>query len=183
MKKKLLVLLCCICSLSFMACGGDKKEKDNGTKPVTVQSSEVEVEVPDEEEAEYDYDSSDPTPDGEGGSTSGVDLDLTSFSATMVYSEVFNMIVTPEEYEGKTIKMEGTCNLYTEPSSGKTYYSCIVQDATQCCQQGLEFSLDVDKYSKDDYPPVGEEITITGVFTTYMDNGHQYISINDSVLD
>ena len=36
-----------------------------------------------------------------------VDVDLTALSSTMVYSEVFNMLNTPENYVGKTIKMTG----------------------------------------------------------------------------
>ena len=34
-------------------------------------------------------------------------IDLTSMSGTMVYSEVLNMMMAPEEYEGKTVKMHG----------------------------------------------------------------------------
>ena len=112
-----------------------------------------------------------------------VDLDLTALSSTMVYSEVFNMMMAPEEYEGKTLKMDGICNVYQDPETGKTYYACIVQDATQCCSQGLEFVLDESQYEDSDYPENGEEITISGDFSTYTEGEYQYITILNSVLE
>ena len=45
---------------------------------------------------------------GCGGDSSAdrkVDVDLTDMSATMVYSEVFDMVNKPDEYIGKTIKV------------------------------------------------------------------------------
>jgi len=42
----------------------------------------------------------------------GVDLDLTALSSTIVYSEVYNMMVTPEKYIGKTVKMSGAFSSY-----------------------------------------------------------------------
>ena len=49
---------------------------------------------------------------GSSGTGSDVDIDLTKLSATMVYSEVFNMLYTPEDYLGKTVNMEGTFTEY-----------------------------------------------------------------------
>ena len=46
-------------------------------------------------------------------------VDLTRLSATMVYAEVFNMMVEPENYVGKTIKMNGL--FYVYPDEKKRY--------------------------------------------------------------
>ena len=79
-----------------------------------------------------------------------VDLDLTELSNTMVYSEVYNIMMAPEDYVGKIIRMEGECvSAYYEPTDA-TYYSIIIQDATACCAQGIEYVLgDGQTYPED----------------------------------
>lgn len=71
------------------------------------------------------------------------DVDLTKLSSTMVYSEVYNMIFEPQDYLGKTVKMNGQFAIYqmTEPDGtpvpDRIYYACLIADATACCQQGI----------------------------------------------
>ena len=100
---------------------------------------------------------------------STADVDLTKMSGTIVYSEVFNMLSAPEQYKGKTVKMNGTFNVYYTEATNTYFFACIVQDATACCAQGLEFVLKGEHIYPDDYPELGEEITVTGVFDTYME--------------
>lgn len=99
-----------------------------------------------------------------------VDLDLTQMSSTMVYSEIYNLMMSPEDYVGKTIRMRGQFNVYEDPSSNTNYYYVVIADATACCQQGLEFVWTGDHAYPEDYPPDGSEITATGVFTPYEDS-------------
>lgn len=40
--------------------------------------------------------------------TGQIDVDLTKLSSSMVYAEVFNMMVQPQDYVGKQVKMAGT---------------------------------------------------------------------------
>ncbi len=54
-----------------------------------------------------DIQAGDDTDADSAAATPGIDVDLTTLSGTMVYSEVFNMIANPEDYVGKTIKMQG----------------------------------------------------------------------------
>ncbi|MBR4431386.1 MAG: hypothetical protein IKS75_08830 [Clostridiales bacterium] len=111
-----------------------------------------------------------------------VDLDLTVLSSNMIYSEVFAMVYAPEEYIGKTIKMEGMFSYVEDESTGKCYYACIVRDATQCCAQGIEF-VPADEYAyPDDFPQVGEDICVAGVFDTYKEGNGQYITLRDARL-
>lgn len=110
-----------------------------------------------------------------------VDVDLTRLSSTMVYSEVYAMMVEPEQYMGKTVKMNGLFSAF-EGITGQIYYACIVQDATACCAQGLEFELS----SGDGYPDPGSEITVIGTFDTYQekidDNYYNYIILRNAEL-
>ena len=102
-----------------------------------------------------------------------IDVDLTLLSGTMVYAEVFNMIMNPENYAGKTVKMKGQFALFEDMKNGKPFYACVIPDATACCLQGFEFvPLSEYNYPKD-YPKVDSEITIVGKFE-YDENNFGY---------
>ena len=92
-------------------------------------------------------------------------LQPTTLSSTMVYSEVYNMMYLPENYVGKTVKMEGTYSFMHDDVSGMDYYACIIQDATACCAQGIEFIPN----NPEACPEEGGTVTVVGVFDTYME--------------
>ena len=124
----------------------------------------------------------DPSPSA-AQAAGGVDLDLTQLSSTMVYSEVYSMMFAPEEYVGKTIKINGQFSAYEDTNTGKIYPACIVADATACCAQGIEFVRDGSFHYPEDYPELGTEITVTGVFQTYEENGTTYCHLVDAVME
>lgn len=62
----------------------------------------------------------------------------------MVYSEVYNMVTTPQNYIGKKVKMKGKFATYYDQTTGNNYFGCIISDATACCSQGIEFVLTDD---------------------------------------
>ena len=108
---------------------------------------------------------------------SAVELDLTVLSSTMVYSEVYNMLYeNTASYVGKTVKMKGAFGVSQmvidgEVSQEPAAYACVIADATACCTQGIEFVLSGEHRYPEDYPPLGEEITVIGRFETYESNG------------
>ena len=106
---------------------------------------------------------------------SDADIDLTSMNSTMVYSQVYDMLVSPDDYLGKTVKMNGAFSIYQ--TTERNYYACIIKDATACCQQGIEFVLDGKHDYPSDYPALGTDITITGVFDTYFEGDQQYVQL------
>lgn len=125
-----------------------------------------------------------PTPeeniyDVEVQGTDGVDVDLTQLSATMVYTEVYGMMVSPEDYVGKRIRMEGNYASYHDEATGKDYSACIIQDATQCCAQGIEFELK----GKQSYPKDGDEICVTGIFRTYKEGEATYCVLKNARIE
>ena len=114
------------------------------------------------------------------GATDNIDVDLTAMSGTMVYSEVLNMQQRPEDYMGKTIKIKGTFNVTKTDTN--TYYACLIKDATACCASGIEFvTKDKLKYPQD-YPEPDSEITVTGIFNTYMEGKSKYLQLKDAEL-
>ncbi|WP_034450864.1 hypothetical protein [Butyrivibrio sp. AE2032] len=107
----------------------------------------------------------------------GIDVDLTVLSSNMVYAEVFNMVYSPEEYIGKTIKMKGQFSLLQDEATGNLYYACIIADATACCSQGIEFIPANGAVYPDDFPEIGTEICVAGEFTTYQEGGTTYCTL------
>lgn len=108
-----------------------------------------------------------------------VDLDLTVLSGTVVYSQVFNMTQDPEAYSGMVVKLKGNLSYYQDPDTGKEYFAAVIADATACCAQGIEFVWDGHKYPED-YPPLDTELTVTGTFNTYEENGFVYLQLKDA---
>lgn len=106
---------------------------------------------------------------------SGIDVDLTKLSSTMVYSEVYNMMSKPEDYVGKTIKIEGTYYASYWKETGKYYHCVLISDATACCQNGIEFVWDDNTHIyPDEYPSDNTVIELTGVFGLYEEKGETY---------
>ena len=110
-----------------------------------------------------------------------VDVDLTELSDTMVYSEITNISNQAEEYLGKTFRIKGTFAVLDGHS--RYYFMCGVNDATACCTQGLEFILKGEPDYPDGYPEVGSEITVRGVFDTYMEGKRSYCQLIDAVIE
>ena len=114
---------------------------------------------------------------------SDVDIDLTKLSKTMVYSEVYNIMLKPEDYVGKTMRMGGEYYIFTDEVTGNRYFYCVIQDATACCAQGIEFILTDDYKYPDDYPEEGTYLTVSGRFDTYMEGEYLYCTLRDAVLE
>ena len=113
-------------------------------------------------------------------SADGIDYDLSQMSSNTVYAEVLGMVYEPDRYRGKTIKMKGAFAVYHDETTDKYYFACIIQDATACCAQGIEFSLKGDYKYPDDYPEEGAEITVVGIFDTYEEGEQMYLILNDA---
>lgn len=112
---------------------------------------------------------------------SGVDVDLTALSSTLVYAEVYNIMVSPENYIGKTVKMRGSYYASYYEETGKYYHYIIVEDAAACCLQGLEFIWNGEHTYPEDYPADGTEVEVVGTFGTYEELGvsYSYISTDE----
>lgn len=159
MKKLISLILSLMLLASLAACGSGKTATDSAPADVT-QAQEA-------EEAAVQ-------------SANDIDIDLTTMSATMVFSEVQNMMLDPKSYLGKTVKMTG--NFSVAEAGDNRYFACIIADATACCAQGIEFDWAGDHSYPADYPEKDSEITVTGVFTTYMEGQQTYLQLKDADL-
>lgn len=202
MKKRICLLICLVLAASFMIWGngGCSSRRPGQNRPAGVND------VIEQGMAEADGKKADGTglpaeddtqnrQDSDGGETQtpdaasipavnadAVDVDLTVLSATMVYSEVYNMMVSPEDYIGKTVKMKGRFAVYHDEASGSYYFACIIKDATACCAQGIEFVPADDREYPEGYPQVDEEICVVGVFDTYREGNYTYCTLRGAKL-
>ena len=111
-----------------------------------------------------------------------VDLDLSAMSGTVVYAQVYNMMVEPEAWLGKMIRMAGYYNYYDDQEHGMVYHACIIPDATACCAQGIEFVWAGEHAWPDEYPEIGTDIVITGRLEMYEEDGSKYLHLVDAEL-
>ena len=169
MKKWVSLFFCCMVLIALAGCGDNDSSGRTGNQP-----AEVNTEAPEPEPIKED--------EMAAGSTEEIDVDLTALSSTMVYSEVYNMMVAPEDYIGKTVKIAGSCSFYHDDATDKEYFSCIIADATACCSQGIEFDLTDDYTYPDDYPEEGGDICVVGVFDTYQECDYTYCTLRDAKI-
>ena len=112
-----------------------------------------------------------------------VDLDLTKLSGTVVYSQVYDMMMNPDSYMGQIIKMRGSFSYFQDPETKQEYFAAIIADATACCAQGIEFVWEGDHVYPQEYPPLETEITVTGTFSTYYEGENMYVQLVDADVE
>ena len=117
-------------------------------------------------------------------SADGVDYDLTTMGSDMIYATVYQMMVDPDSYIGKTIRMDGLYYAGYDERTEKYYHYCIIKDAMACCAQGLEFVWgDGSHIYPDEYPQDNTEVVVQGVFEIYEEDGFKYCRLKDATLE
>lgn len=182
MKRWIVILLCLVLVFAMIGCGNSISPGKPGSNQPAETDTQNQQNI-DSQETQAPEPLSEPNSDSmPSDSMDGVDVDLTVLSSTMVYSEVYNMLASPDQYIGKTVKMDGLFTYYYDKPTGNYYFACIIQDATACCAQGIEFVL-TDEYTyPDDYPEADAEICVVGVFDTYEEKGDTYCTLREAKL-
>ena len=140
--------------------------------------------APEEEETENP--AADLQPDSQEAPAVSVDVDLTTLSSTMVYAEVFNMMMSPDDYIGKTIRMTGIFTVYQDPETNQVYCGVIVEYATACCAQGFDLVMPEDLSYPQDYPDPESEITVVGTLQadrTLEEHGIIFLRLEDVTFE
>ena len=117
-----------------------------------------------------------------GGRKEAPDVDLSAMSDTVAYAGIAGMNAEPERYLGKTVRVSGMFDVYWDNLTGNVYYACVIPDATACCVQALEFVPKESFSFPEDFPDVGDPITVTGTFATYSENGYEYCTLKDAEI-
>lgn len=196
--KKCMVLLLCI--LLITGCSNKKGTNGKGVNNTNsiekvidnqIANEDGKTETTESEKASSDVESNKGIEDTISGAENvrdtdeTVDYDLTQMSSDMVYATVYQMMITPEEYEGKTFRIDGNFYATYYEATKKYYFYCIIQDATACCAQGMEFIWDDGSHIyPDEYPEDNAEIVVEGTFETYREDGDEnlYCRLSDAIL-
>lgn len=194
--KKCMVLFLCI--FLIVGCGNKKSTAGRGISTTNsvdkVINNQIESEndktkttESKEDNVESEEETKDTINDTKDAKTKEgtVDYDLTQMNSDMVYATVYQMMVAPEEYEGKTFRISGNFYATYDEAKQKYYFYCIIQDATACCAQGMEFIWeDGSHIYPDEYPDDNEEVIVEGTFETYKEKGEKdlYCRLEDATL-
>lgn len=175
------LMLILIVSLAMLAgCGGSNDTDDGATADAAASETQDAGSG-----GEGDWNNIDEQPEidiSTLGGPGGVEVDLSKLSSTMVYAVVNDMMMKPNAYLGRKIRMNGSMSVYHDEETGSTYYACLIRDATACCAQGIEF-ITTDEFSPEDYPADGEDVTVVGKYDLYEEDGYQYGVLKDAVLE
>jgi exonuclease VII large subunit len=90
------------------------------------------------------------------------------------------MVMQPDQYLGQTVRVRGNFSYFQDPVTMKEYFAVIIADAAACCAQGIEFVWRGEHRYPDDYPPLETEMTVTGEFGTYEENGFTYLQLRNA---
>lgn len=173
--KKVLFIMLCVVALILTGCG-QKNTTDTTANAVAIAAPTQTVQTESPTAAPIFSEATDaPVSD-----SSAMEIDLTNMSSTMVYSYVFNIISTPDDFIGQRFRIRGIYDEQYWDQTKLTYHYIVIADATACCAQGLEFVL-IDPNAA--YPKVGEEFEISGIFGTYEEEGNLYIQITADSLE
>lgn len=178
-----LLLFFVITAVSFEGCADTGVRSHSFTDQTTGVGDILANAASENTQPAYTQESTTITTSGASSNNTGdIEIDLTTMSANMVYTQVFCMVMEPDEYIGTTVKMAGTFVHFYDEEKDKHYFACIIQDATQCCAQGIEFEPGDEYVYPDDFPEDGSEICVTGVFDKYSEGDNNYLNLRNAVL-
>lgn len=197
MMKKItkLFVLCSMVAVLSTGCENRPQEEEKLTEEIKETDMAENTDVTDTSDISETSDITDiagstdigDTTDTNGAVTeSGVDYDLTGMGSDMIYATVYQLMVNPDDYVGKTFKMKGLYYPSYYEGTGQYYHYCTIKDAAACCAQGIEFVWeDGNHVYPDEYPAENSEIIITGTFETYREENdpNLYCCLNQAMLE
>lgn len=171
--RRMFILLICMMSIAITGCASQSGKGINEVNSVNnVITNQINEAQKSEEETETATLEKEPEQNEE--KKSNVDYDLTQMNSDMVYAMVYQMMAVPEQYVGKTFRMDGIFYSSYYDTTNQYYFYCVIQDALACCTQGIEFVWeDGSHIYPDEYPEEAEEIIVEGTFETYMEEGDE----------
>lgn len=181
MKRITVLLILAVWILAAAGCGSE--ETESGFASVKTAADEASGSQAEASDSGMEA-SAGTTKEAENQVLEDVDYDLTTMSSEMVYAIVYQMMAEPDSYVGKTICMDGLYYASYDEETEQNYFFCIIQDATACCAQGLEFVWgDGSHVYPDEYPEDYAEVVVQGIFETYKEDGYLYCRLKDAALE
>lgn len=105
------------------------------------------------------------SPVGANYAKDGIDFDLSDMNKDVVFALVYQMMNKPEDFLGKTFRMQGLYYANFFEPHDRYYNFCIIEDALACCAQGILFEMENEELVyPDDFPEDYSRILIEGTF-------------------
>jgi len=101
------------------------------------------------------------------------DYDFTTMNFNVASGIMFDILVTPEKYAGKTVKIAGKFN--SQEYEGKRYFTAVIWDSTGCCPIGLDFIPPEGMKYPFDFPKDDEDITVCGKWEPQLVDGEEQL--------
>ena len=101
------------------------------------------------------------------------DLDFVDMNYNMISAKLFNVLIEADKYVGKTVRFRGQYFVTSDAGLDQVLHSCLIYDATACCQTGLQFMLPEGKA----YPVEHSNIEIVGKLSYTEINGMDYFYV------
>lgn len=171
--------------LTISACGNKSDSR-------TTKSNTVEQVLNDQVDKAEGKDEKQEVPEGEQYSDNEsvefdttVDYDLTVMNSDMIYATVYQMMTDPNTYVGKTFRIEGKYYSGVDNNTSNRYHYCLIQDATSCCSQGVEFIWEDGSHKyPEEYPDENATIVVEGIFESYREDGvdFEYCRLKDAKM-
>ena len=95
-------------------------------------------------------------------------IDLTKLGATILYAQVYNMLMEADNFNGTRIKMDGTYYENTDIEQGPPFQCIIVTDITGCCSAGFDVLKANDSIK---FPKHLSQVEVEGTFTVKEEDG------------
>lgn len=109
--------------------------------------------------------------------SSDVDIDLTDVSSTIAYTQLFVIQRKPDEYIGKTVKLNGEFQVIENTENNIKFFAIIVSDDAACCKVGYEIVFSEKYKQSTDFPQIGENVTLVGKVNGFEKDGLTYINL------
>lgn len=171
MKKVLYVALTILLTLCVSGCSNRDLLNQNSVNQNSVSQNT-------ESQAENNT-----TQENETPSLDNVEIDLSQFTGDELYNRVSDMMSNPNEHIGKVVKISAPFGvLEATPANPRNYFGCICFDNDQCHMAVLEFVCADDLQYPDDYPKTGENITVVGVFNTYLEAHATFCQLENAIM-
>lgn len=188
MKKCRTWIVVCMLIVLAMGCGNQGSSRKNMDTSSSSVDQVIENQAKKEEQAsneETTQESVETEDDGKviDAPEANVDVNLAEMNSDMIYATVYQMMSDPEQYIGKTFRIEGTFYTTYDEWTKNHYYYCVIKDATECCAQGLEFVWgDGSHVYPDEYPADGTKVVIDGTFEKYTEDESTYCRLGNASL-
>lgn len=103
-----------------------------------------------------------------------IDLDVASMSDVLAYSTLENIMYNPDEYIGKTVRIQGSFYYEYYKELDMKFFAILLMDETDCCMAFAEIEMGEGI----EYPQVGQEFLIIGEVKTKEVDGNTYAYVD-----